>query len=114
MTRTEACIWQEKLFPRGLWRKYQDVETPDPGNIFRSIPPTLCEIAIDVRASCSGASDPWKTELLQEVRDMLQARLDTWHNASMADFDFDHAVMVMVEEAIRIANEELKSREKKQ
>ena len=98
MTRTEACVWQGQLFPDAR------------GQGCAVYLPTIC---LDLRMSLIGADDAWNTEFLCGVRDMLQARLDTWHpsvGGDNIDHVMDAAVQIMVVEAIRIASEELSRR----
>jgi hypothetical protein len=114
MTREIAIGWQEKLFPRQLHRIYIDHETPAPpsGGSWIGIPPTLCKICLDLRASVSGAADPWERSRLLEVKSMFQARVDTWRELGGRD-DFvliDNLVKQMVEATIRIADEQVKTR----
>lgn len=110
MTRTEACQEQERLFPRGLWRKYLMSDTPDQSNQYRDISLNLCDIALDVRHACNGSADPWEPKELREVLAMLRARLDTWQPniwrsradepLCRADVNMDAAVHDMVTAAI--------------
>lgn len=102
-----ACEWQEKLFPRMQKRILDDDGMPT--NQTECIPPTLPEICLDLRASYSGASDPWPDDFLAEVVEMLQSRVDTWESRK-GDDPIDRAVLQMVSEAIRIGRAELRDR----
>lgn len=107
--RTQALMWQEKLFPRRRKRILDDEGKPT--NQEEIIPPTLCEICLNLRSSCNGAADPWSTEFLSEVVEMLQARAKTWLiPTSLQPNVIDNAVLQMVHEAIRIGKAELLSR----
>lgn len=82
MTRTEAVEWQERLFPRRMYREYAAAGPGGPHDVptnhWRRVPPTLCDICLDVRAGLTGAADPPDTAALREAVAMLKARLDTW------------------------------------
>lgn len=106
MTRCEAIRWQDRLFPTTNWTK----GTGTPGDNFCTWGhrPTLCEICLDLRMSCNGASDPWGRGWLAEVRDMLKARAETWDD-DLRDCAMDAAVKMMVLEAVKIADAELAS-----
>lgn len=68
---------------------------------------TLPDIALLVRASTDGTSDPWPDEQLKEVREMLAARLETWE---VRVDRMDSQIYRMCELAIELIDNELLER----
>jgi hypothetical protein len=95
---TAACLEQDRLFPRIKCRVYKDMETPTNRWIEQDTNlPTIC---LELRASLSGAADPWPDPLMEEVVTMLERRLATWLHRGREDAT-DYLVRLMVEEAVR-------------
>ncbi len=102
----DAKAEQERLFPRKLLREYDDMQTPR--NVWVQIPPTLPTICLDLRASITGASDPWGSRVLSEVVAMLEARAAQWDHGRTDEMDV--AVLRMVREAAWMGKSELAAR----
>ncbi len=95
MTRREAKDKQLELFP--------NLRSPtQPGD-------TLPEICLAVRASVSGAADPWPASALRETRAMLGAIVTTWETGK--DDAIDKQIRAMCFAAIDIINAELSDRQ---
>lgn len=110
--RSSARAAQEKLFPRRTWRAvgpHPDRPAENPPVIEEwGHAPTLPEICIRLRASVTGASDPWSDGRLRAVCDMLAARVASWEHA---DCDvIDQCVYLMCRAAVDIATKELADR----
>lgn len=103
--RNEACLEQERLFPRQLMRIYKDSETPT--NQWVELPPNLATICLDLRASISGAADPWQTKDLEEVVNMLKMRLESWFASKDP---MDGYVNLMMHYSIELGLKELERR----
>ncbi len=97
----------ESVFPRRLKRIYNTHE--EPTNIWETIPENLCTVCLDVRMSFNGSSDPWSMSSIIKTRDMLKRRLDNWYPSKDV---IDECVKKMVEETVRLCDEQLALGEK--
>jgi hypothetical protein len=93
-----AGMEQGRLFPRIMCRVYKDMETPTNQWIEQDTSlPTIC---LELRASLSGAADPWPDPFMEEVVKMLELRLATWLHRDREDTT-DTLVRLMVEDAVK-------------
>jgi hypothetical protein len=90
MTRTEAKAWQARLFP---------------GDDRAGNGLTLPEICAGLRMALNGSADPWPDEVVREAASMLRATRDAWDRSRQDTFDA--AVLLMVDHAIRTAEDAL-------
>lgn len=103
--RSNAVNRQEELFPSRKIRYYLDHDTPTDQWSEEIV--MLPEICLRVRMSINGAADPWDTEGLVKVRDMLQARIDEWRDPSDM---IDGLIRLMAIETVRMASVEIERR----
>ena len=67
----------------------------------------LPDICLNLRMSVNGSADPWRDRMLEDCLDFLEARAESW---TMTKDMMDFAVLIMVNEAIRIGKAEMACR----